>query len=117
MLRLTSCCVFWALPFLALSCFGQAHVEQPGTPAVNGALPVDWLYGAFISKDAPVQPLNNEERFNLYLRQTYTTSGIYIKTGFFLIHDQGVDAPPGWGRGASGFGKRANLSGQRDSEG
>jgi hypothetical protein len=92
---------------LSSSCFGQDPVEQPGTLAVNKTLTVHWLYGAFIPKGAPVQPLSNEERFNLYLRQTDTTSGIYIKTGFFLIHDQGVDAPPGWGRGVSGLGKRA----------
>jgi hypothetical protein len=106
MLRLTSYGVFWALPLLASSCFGQAPVEQPGLPTVNEPVPVNWLYGAFIPADAPVQPLNNEERFNLYLRQTYTTSGTYIKTGFVLIHDQGVDAPPGWGQGVSGLGKR-----------
>ena len=106
MLRPTSCGVILALPLLASSCFGQDHVEQPGTPTVNETLPVNWLYGAFIPKDAPIQPLTGEERFKLYLRQTYITPGIYIKTGFFVIHDQAVNAPPGWGDGASGFGKR-----------
>lgn len=106
MLRPTSYGVILALPLLASSCFGQDHVEHTGTQTVNEILPVNWLYDAFIPKEAPFQPLNNEERFNLYLRQTYTTTGIYIKTGLFVIHDQGVDAPPGWGRGASGFIKR-----------
>lgn len=116
MLRLTRYVVFWSLPLLATCCFSQAHIEEPGTPTVNAtlpgtltvdpALPVNWLYGAFIPRGAPVQPLSNEERFNLYLRQTYTTPGIYIKTGFFVFHDHGVDAPPGWGQGVSGFDKR-----------
>ena len=106
MLRSTSCSIILALPLLASFCFGQDHVEQLRTPTVNETVPVNWLYGAYIPKDAPIESLNNEERFNLYLRQTYTTSGIYIKTGLFLIHDQGVDAPPGWGQGASGLAKR-----------
>lgn len=106
MLRLKKYCILGALSLLAPSCFGQALVEQPGTPTLQETSPVDWLYGAYIPKDAPIQPLNNEERFNLYLRQTYTTTGIYLKTGFFVIHDHAVDAPPGWGQGASGFAKR-----------
>jgi hypothetical protein len=106
MLRSTGYGVILTLPLLASSCFGQDHFEKPGSPTLNETLQVNWLYGAFIPKEAPVQPLSNEERFNLYLRQTYTTTGIYIKTGFFVLHDQGVDAPPGWERGASGFGKR-----------
>lgn len=106
MLRPTSCGAILALAFLASCCFGQHQVEALGTPAINETVPVNWLYGAFIPKDAPIQPLTNEERFKLYIRQTYTTPGIYIKTGFFVIHDQAVNAPPGWGDGASGFGKR-----------
>lgn len=106
MLRLKTCCILGALSLLALSGFGQDSLEQPGRPGFNETVPVNWLYGAIIPKGAPVQPLNYEERFDLYLRQTYSTTGMYIKTGFFVIHDQGVDAPPGWGRGVSGFGKR-----------
>jgi hypothetical protein len=34
---------------------------------------VNWLYGAFIPKGALIEPLSGEERFKLYLRQTYTT--------------------------------------------
>lgn len=107
MLRLTSYGVFCLLALLASSGFSQEPVELPSAPAVNETIPVNWLYGAYIPADASLQPLNNEERFKLYLRQTYTTTGTYIKTGFFLIHDQGVDAPPGWGQGASGLFKRA----------
>jgi hypothetical protein len=39
-------------------------------------------------------------------RETYTTPGIYIKTGFFALHDQVKDSPPAWGDGFSGFAKR-----------
>jgi hypothetical protein len=50
--------------------------------------------------------LTGRERFKLYVRQTYTTPGIYIKTAFFVLHDQVKDTPSAWGDGFSGFGKR-----------
>lgn len=69
----------------------------PKSPSVNTQLPVNWLYGAYIPKDAPLVGLTGKERFKLYLRQTYTTPGIYIKTGFFVMHDQVKNTPPAWG--------------------
>ena len=80
-------------------------VETPSTP-VSSNLPVNWIYGAYIPKGAPMQPLTGDQRFKLYLRQTYTTPGIYVKTGFFAIHDQAKEVQPDWGDGASGFAKR-----------
>ncbi len=74
--------------------------------SVDTTLPVNWIYGAYIPKDAPLQPLTGGQRFKLYLRQTYTTPGIYVKTGFFAIHDQVKETEPDWGDGISGFGKR-----------
>ncbi|MFZ0518529.1 MAG: hypothetical protein WAM20_15890 [Acidobacteriaceae bacterium] len=78
----------------------------PQEPDVNIQLPVNWLYGAYIPKDAPLVALNGPERFKLYVRQTYTTPGIYIKTGFFATHDQVTDSPPAWQDGFPGFAKR-----------
>ena len=96
------------LPFLVHSCIGQEPAQTPATPAtsVNSTLPVNWIYGAYLPKDAPIQPLTGNERFKLYLRQTYTTPGIYVKTALFSIHDQVNETEPDWGDGASGFGKR-----------
>jgi hypothetical protein len=59
-----------------------------------------------IPKEAPLQPLTGDQRFKLYLRQTYTTPGIYVKTALFSIHDQVNETEPDWGDGVSGFGKR-----------
>ena len=97
-----------ALPLLVPSCVAQEAAKAPATPepSVNTTLPVNWVYGAYIPKDAPILPLTGEERFKLYLRQTYTTPGIYVKTGLFAIHDQVKETEPDWGDGASGFGKR-----------
>ncbi len=97
-----------ALPLLVPSCIGQEPSTSPEahvTP-VNTTLPVNWIYGAYIPQEAPIVPLTGDQRFKLYLRQTYTTPGIYVKTGFFAIHDQVDETQPDWGDGVSGFGKR-----------
>ena len=93
--------------------FAQDKTEttgQPEQPAVNSQLPVNWLYGAYIPKNAPMVALNGRQRFKLYVRQTYTTPGIYIKTGFFALHDQVNNTPPAWGDGFSGFAKRVGSN-------
>ena len=97
-----------ALPLVVPSCMAQEPAKAPATPetSVNTTLPVNWIYGAYLPKGAPIQPLTGDERFKLYLRQTYTTPGIYVKTGFFALHDQIKETEPHWGDGASGFGKR-----------
>jgi hypothetical protein len=97
-----------SLLLLVPSCVAQEAAQAAATPepSVNTTLPVNWVYGAYIPKDAPIVPLTGEERFKLYIRQTYTTPGIYVKTGFFAIHDQVKETEPDWGDGLSGFGKR-----------
>ena len=50
--------------------------------------------------------LNRDMRWKLYVRQTYTTWGIYIKTTFFTVHDQIHGTYPEWGDGFDGFAKR-----------
>ncbi len=96
------------LPLLVPSGVAQEASKAPATPepSVNTTLPVNWVYGAYIPKGAPIVPLTGEERFKLYLRQTYTTPGIYVKTGIFAIHDQVKKTEPDWGDGFSGFAKR-----------
>lgn len=97
-----------ALPLLVPSCIAQEPSTPTETPvtSANTTLPVNWIFGAYIPKDAPLQPLTGHQRFKLYLRQTYTTPGIYVKTGFFAIHDQVNETEPDWDDGASGFAKR-----------
>jgi hypothetical protein len=77
--------------------------------AAQNQLEVNWLYGAYIPKEAPVTPLNGEQRYRLFIRQSFTTPGIYIKTGFFAIHDQVENTPPEWGDGFEGFAKRVGT--------
>jgi len=78
---------------LATACHGQTKEPKD---QVN----VNWLYGAYVPKDVPLAPLTGKQRFQLYLRQTYTTPGIYAKTVFFTLRDQSADSPPDWDRNA-----------------
>jgi hypothetical protein len=98
---------------LIATSFAQENSQpsmQPESPSANAQLPVNWLYGAYIPKDAPLVALNGKDRFKLYIRQTYTTPGIYIKTGFFAVHDQVRDTPPEWEDGFPGFAKRVGSN-------
>ena len=106
-----TCGVALALAFALFLPLGLAQeAAQPGpahAPSSGAALPVNWLYGAYVPKNVALEPLNGSERFDLYLRQTFTTPGIYIKTGIFSIRDQITNVPAQWGDGFSGYGKRA----------
>jgi hypothetical protein len=79
--------------------------QTTGQPTPGKQINVNWLYGSFVPKDVPLVPLTPHQRFQLYLRQTYITYGIYIKTGLFAAEGQIKNSPPEWD-GASGFGKR-----------
>jgi hypothetical protein len=97
------CCLILAL-FVPV-CGAQVS-SSPGSiePATaQNQLAVNWLYGAYIPRDAPIVTLNGNERYRLFIRQSFTTPGIYIKTGFSTIHDQVRNSPPEWGDGFEVF--------------
>lgn len=79
---------------------GQSS-QQP-QPQLN----VNWLYGAYVPKDAPLVPLTNRQRLKLFVRQSFTTPGIYIKTLLFSLGDQANRSPPEWGTGFGGYARR-----------
>jgi hypothetical protein len=93
---------------LISTCAAQEETRNSSTPpSVEGKeLNVNWLYGSYVPKDVPLIPLNGHQRFKLYLMQTYTTPGIYIKTTLFALHDQITNSNPEWGDGFGGFAKR-----------
>ncbi len=71
------------LIFSAASGFAQ-DTGQSSAQSTNGSqINVNWLYGSYVPKDVPLQPVDGHMRFKLYIRQTYTTWGIYVKTIFF----------------------------------
>jgi hypothetical protein len=93
-----------AVLMLVSASIGQADV--PNAPPSSPQLNVNWLYGAYVPKDAPLETLTRPQRFRLYVRQTFTTPGIYVKTLLFSVGDQLNDSPPGWGQGVSGYARR-----------
>lgn len=84
----------------------QDKSPLPDAPSSEQKLPVNWLYGAYVPSQAPLQTLSNADRWHLYLRQGFTTPGIWIKTGLFTASDQYQESPPGWPQDGEGFAKR-----------
>ena len=97
----------------ALSLLMASYVMAQTTTAANhppppdSQLKVNWLYGAYVDKDVPLESLTPRQRFKLFLRQSFTTPGVYVKTALFSIGDQINDSPPSWGRGFGGYARRA----------
>jgi hypothetical protein len=74
---------------------------------------VNWLYGAYVPKDVPLESLDGDQRVRLWVRSSFTTYGIYIKTALFSMSDQIRNSPPEWGDGWDGYAKRlASRQGQ-----
>lgn len=81
-------------------------VVDSGAKPTQQQLNVNWLYGAYVPKDAPLLPLNAHRRYKLFMRQTFTTPGIYIKSDFLGLLDQARGQPYEWGGGMEGYGHR-----------
>jgi hypothetical protein len=107
-----SCCthfraVMWMFVLgSSIVCAKLCHAQNQQQPRKDGQINVNWLYGSYVPKDVPLEPLNTRRRFELYVRQTYTTWGIYIKTTLFALSDQHHDTYPQWGQSFGGFAKR-----------
>lgn len=114
----------WKVAFfcaLALACCRAQTTNAPPAEKQTGAtpsaseqqLPVNWLYGAYVPTEVPLEPLSDADRWKLFVRMSFTTPGIYIKTGFFTVRDQARVAPAGWPQDGEGFAKRlGNRYGQ-----
>lgn len=97
-----------AMILLVLPTAAQVTSEKPALPGPDQKqeLKVNWIYGAYVAKDVSLRPLSNRERFDLFLRQSFTTPGVYVKTAFFSLSDQASNSPPEWGDGIGGYAKR-----------
>ena len=67
---------------------------------------MNWLYGAYVPKEAALVSLTGHQREKLLMRQTFTTPGIYKKSGFLPLLDQASGEPYAWGGGLDGYGRR-----------
>jgi hypothetical protein len=72
-----------------------------------------WLTGVFVEKGAQKFPLTSAQRQQIYLQQTFTTPGPYMKRMFAAGFDQMRGVPYEWGGGWGGYSKRfASREGQ-----
>jgi hypothetical protein len=72
-----------------------------------------WITGVFIPKGKERTPLNRAERRELYLEQTLTTPGAYMKRMFAAGIDQARGVPYQWDDGWAGYAERfASREGQ-----
>jgi hypothetical protein len=84
----------------------ETNSTNPQAPEIAKALDVNWLYGAYVPKEIPLVTLTGRQRFKLYLAQSFTTPGIYIKSTLFSLSAQIANSPPEWGGGIGGYGRR-----------
>jgi len=75
--------------FFTSGCLAQVDTngEQAESAKPQNQLAVNWLYGAYIPRGVTIEPLTAYQRYRLFVRQSFTTPGIYIKTPFFSLHD------------------------------
>jgi len=77
--------------------------EQQSQEQLN----VNWFYGAYVPKEAQLVSLTGYQREQLFVLQTFTTPGIYIKSAFLSLMDQARGTPYEWGGGFEGYERRA----------
>jgi hypothetical protein len=72
-----------------------------------------WLTGVYVSKDRALVAMTVHQREEIYLQQTLTTPGAYLKRMFAAGIDQARGSPPQWDDGWGGYAERfASREGQ-----
>jgi hypothetical protein len=72
-----------------------------------------WIAGVYVANDQPLVTLTGKQRKAIYLRQTLTTPGAYMKRMFAAGIDQASGAPRQWDDGFGGYMERwASREGQ-----
>jgi len=72
-----------------------------------------WIEGVYVRRDQPLFALTGKERKEIYLRQTLTTPGAYLKRMFGAGIDQARGVPTQWDDGWGGYAERfASREGQ-----
>jgi hypothetical protein len=95
-----------AICMLARLSWAQGATQVKAQAQNNNQIHVNWLYGSYVPKEVPLESMNGDMRLKLYVRQTFTTWGIYVKTIFFASRDQVHGTYPEWGDGFEGYVKR-----------
>ena len=93
---------------------GQSEVRKvESVLVVLKNLPAEAIIGPYIPSTGPFLPLTNQQRGEVYLRQTFGTPGPYVVRLFSAGVDQARDYPSQWGGGMGAYGERvANRYGR-----
>jgi hypothetical protein len=89
--------------------------EKLGTEALLKARDWEsgWLTGVYVEKGRALVPMTVHQREDIYLQQTLTTSGAYLKRMFAAGIDQTRGRPAQWDDGWGGYAERfASREGQ-----
>lgn len=73
---------------------------RPTTPQINP------LTDSAAVSSVDYRPMTKAERWDLYVRQNYTTTGAYLGVIAGSLIDQANGQPPEWGGGVNGYGRR-----------
>jgi hypothetical protein len=72
-----------------------------------------WIAGVYVANNQPLLSLTGAQRREIYLRQTLTTPGAYMKRMFAAGIDQASGTPRQWDDGWAGYAERfASREGQ-----
>jgi hypothetical protein len=111
-------CIFLGLiPFAASSSAVRLIGQQRSVAAASSQIPDESApddatpehAGATVNGRFFPPPLTGRERWQRYLKQTYTTPPIYVVSLGFALGMQVVNTPSEWGTGWEGYGKRAGT--------
>jgi hypothetical protein len=80
--------------------------QKPSRPATLGRLPIEWVIGPYIPAQEVLHSLSNNQRKEIYLRQTFLTAGSYVARAFSAGIDQARGEPHQWSGGMPGYGRR-----------
>jgi hypothetical protein len=83
-----------------------AQKNTPSERARLERLPIEWIIGPYIPVQGQLKTLTNQQREDIYIRQTFLTAGSYVARAFSAGIDQARGAPHEWGGGFGGYGRR-----------
>jgi hypothetical protein len=96
----------------------QQIVDVTKNETTKGLLKArDWessrIFGIYVGRNRPLVAMTEEQRKEIYLKQTLTTPEAYIKRMVGALFDQATGSPRQWQGGIGGFGERwASHEGQ-----
>ena len=106
----------WALPLTAQQRSQSLDDKYPENPTPQETapsrsaklerLPIEWIIGPYVPVQERLKPLTNNQREQIYVRQTFLTAGSYVARAFSAGIDQARGEPHDWGGGLASYGGR-----------